>query len=84
VLRTQPLDGPTEIAVGASDFAFRKRQDGGFTVSRRNANVAHIVPDSFRLFTDFLPTLRTSWHELRLRVGRASSRSGGEAALGAG
>jgi glycine/D-amino acid oxidase-like deaminating enzyme len=71
VLRTQPLDGPTEIAVGASDFAFRKRQDGGFTVSRRNANVAHIVPDSFRLLTDFLPTLRTSWHELRLRVGRS-------------
>jgi glycine/D-amino acid oxidase-like deaminating enzyme len=71
VLRTHPIDGPTECAVGASDFSFRKRMDGGFTVSRRNANVAEIVPDSFRLLTDFLPTLRTSWRELRLRVGRS-------------
>jgi glycine/D-amino acid oxidase-like deaminating enzyme len=70
VLRTQPIDGPTEIAVGASNFSFRKRQDGGFTVSRRNANVVDIVPDSFRLLTDFMPTLRTSWRDLRLRVGR--------------
>jgi glycine/D-amino acid oxidase-like deaminating enzyme len=71
VLRTQPIDGPTEIAVGASDFSFRKRMDGGFTVTRRNANVVNIVPDSFRLLTDFLPTLRTSWRELRLRVGQS-------------
>ena len=71
VLRTQPIDGPTEIAVGASDFSFRKRMDGGFTVTRRNANVVNIVPDSFRLLTDFLPTLRTSWRELRLRVGKS-------------
>lgn len=70
VLRTTPLHGPTECAVGASDFAFRKRLDGGFTVARRNASIADLVPDSFRLFSDFLPTLRTSWHEIRLRVGR--------------
>lgn len=71
VLRTQPIEGPTEIAVGASDFSFRKRLDGGFTVTRRNANVVNIVPDSFRLLTDFLPSLRTSWRELRLRVGQS-------------
>jgi len=70
VLRTRPIEGPTECAVGASDFSFRKRMDGGFTVSRRNANVADVVPDSFRLLVDFLPTLRTSWRDLRLRIGR--------------
>lgn len=59
-----------EMPVGGSDFAFRKRTDGGFTVSRRNASVVPIVPDSFRFFTEFLPTLKTSWRELRLRVGR--------------
>jgi glycine/D-amino acid oxidase-like deaminating enzyme len=70
VLRTEPLNGPPECAVGGSNFAFRKRLDGGFTIARRNAAIADIVPDSFRLFSDFLPTLRTSWRELRLRIGR--------------
>ncbi|WP_353471568.1 FAD-binding oxidoreductase [Salipiger sp. H15] len=57
------------MPVGGGDFAFRKRLDGGYTVALRNANVAPIVPDSFRLFRDFFPTLVTSWRELKLRVG---------------
>ena len=68
VLRTAPVPGAPECAVGASDFTFRKRQDGGFTVARRNASVAEILPDNFRLFADFLPALRKSFHELRLRI----------------
>jgi glycine/D-amino acid oxidase-like deaminating enzyme len=56
--------------VGADDFAFRKRLDGGYTIARRNANVAELAPDSFRLFFDFIPALVAQWHELRLRVGR--------------
>ena len=68
VLRTAPVDGPPDCAVGASNFSFRKRQDGGFTVSRRNASIAEIVPDSFRLFGDFLPSMRKSFRELRLRL----------------
>lgn len=68
VMRTKPLDGVPSQAVGASDFAFRRRLDGGYTVAQRGANVAPIVPDSFRLFFDFLPALRKQWHELRLRV----------------
>jgi glycine/D-amino acid oxidase-like deaminating enzyme len=59
-----------EMPVGGSDFAFRKRLDGGYTVSRRNASIVPIVPDSFRFFSEFAPSLRTSWRELRLRVGR--------------
>ncbi len=69
VARTAPLDGPPEIAAAASNFAFRKRVDGGYTVSQR-ASVADIVPDSFRLFFDFLPAMRTTWKDLRFRVGR--------------
>ncbi|WGF88030.1 NAD(P)/FAD-dependent oxidoreductase [Marinivivus vitaminiproducens] len=69
VMRTAPMEGVPEHAVGGGDFAFRKRLDGGYTIAQRNASVAEIVPDSFRLFFDFLPNLRTSWHELRLRVG---------------
>ena len=70
VMRTEPLEGAPEHAIGASDFGFRKRLDGGYTVARRGATTSEIVPDSFRLFFDFLPALKTQWHELRLRVGR--------------
>ncbi|KFC70948.1 Glycine/D-amino acid oxidase, deaminating [Bosea sp. LC85] len=70
VLRTEPLDGPPPYAVGASDFAFRKRQDGGYTVAHRGASTAEIVPDSFRLFADFLPSLVKQRQELRLRLSR--------------
>ena len=44
VMRTQPLEGGPECAVGASDFGFRKRLDGGYTVARRGATEADIVP----------------------------------------
>jgi glycine/D-amino acid oxidase-like deaminating enzyme len=70
VLRTAPLDGAPETTVGGGDFAFRKRLDGGYTVARRGASVNDITPDSFRLLFDFLPTLRTEWKDLRLRIGR--------------
>jgi len=70
VLRTAPVAGAPDHAVGADDFAFRRRLDGGYTIARRNANEAELVPDSFRLFFDFVPALIAQWHELRLRVGR--------------
>ena len=70
VMRTGPVEGGPEHAVGADNFAFRKRLDGGYTIAQRNANIAEIVPDSFRLFFDFAPALAKQWHELRLRVGR--------------
>jgi glycine/D-amino acid oxidase-like deaminating enzyme len=70
VMRTAPLDGAPEYSVGASNFGFRKRLDGGYTVAQRNASVASITPDSFRLFLDFFPALVKQWSELRLRVDR--------------
>lgn len=69
VLATAPLDGPPTHAVGGSDFAFRKRADGGYSIAQRGASVAEIVPDSFRLFADFLPALVRQRHELRLGIG---------------
>ena len=69
VMRTAPFAGPIPAA-GAGNFAFRKRLDGGYTLAQRNANLAEIVPDSFRFFFDFVPSLVTQWHELRLRIGR--------------
>jgi glycine/D-amino acid oxidase-like deaminating enzyme len=69
VLRTEPLKGPTEGAAWTPDFAIRKRLDGGYTVANGHANVADIVPDSFRYFGDFLPALKAEWSSLQLRLG---------------
>jgi glycine/D-amino acid oxidase-like deaminating enzyme len=71
VMRTGPVAGAPDRAAGADNLAFRKRPDGGYSIARRNANVADVTPDTFRLFFDFLPALVTQWHELRLRVGRS-------------
>ena len=70
VFRTQPLDGGPEVSASGSVFAFRKRLDGGYTVARRNANIADITPDSFRLLRQYLPTLRENYGEIRMRLGR--------------
>ncbi len=69
VERTMPMPGGPDVSVGGSDFAFRKRLDGGYTITRRGATISELTPDHFRLFFDFLPAARREWHELRLRVG---------------
>ncbi len=70
VMRTEPLEtGHTRTCSGAH-FTFRKRMDGGFTVTHNHYSVADIVPDSFRLFRDFLPALMLDWKGLRLRLGK--------------
>ncbi len=70
VMRTGPVSGAPEFAVAGSDFAFRKRLDGGYTIAQKNANVAQIVPDSFRLLRKFLPAFRSEGNEIMLRFGR--------------
>ncbi|WP_342360368.1 FAD-binding oxidoreductase [Terrarubrum flagellatum] len=69
VMRTEPLEGPPTTACGGSDFAFRKRFDGGYNIAQRSASAAEITPDSFRLFTDFFPSLLKHSKELRIRAG---------------
>jgi glycine/D-amino acid oxidase-like deaminating enzyme len=71
VLRTGPVAGAPEMAVAGNDFAFRKRLDGGYTIAQKNANIANIVPDSFRLLRRFLPAFRSEGNEISLRFGRA-------------
>ncbi len=70
VFRTAPLTGAPDITASGSVFAFRKRLDGGYTIARRNANIADITPDSFRLLLQYFPTLRQNYGEIRLRLGR--------------
>jgi glycine/D-amino acid oxidase-like deaminating enzyme len=69
VMRTAPVEGAPEQNSGGRGFAFRKRLDGGYTVANRGAATAEIVPDSFRLFFQYMPALRAQWNDLRLRLG---------------
>ena len=70
VMRTEPLDTGLTRSCSGGHFTFRKRLDGGYTVTHNHFSVADIVPDSFRLFRDFLPALMLDWKGLRLRLGK--------------
>ncbi|MCL6706452.1 FAD-binding oxidoreductase [Pseudomonas sp. R2.Fl] len=69
VIRTTPVDGPEQTLYN-KDFAFRKRQDGGYTVASGHDNLVDIVPDSFRYATKFFTALKSEWGSLGFRVGR--------------
>ncbi len=69
-LRTAPIETPLNHSLAGSDFALRKRLDGGFTVAHARLSIADITPDSFRLLTRFLPALRSEARDMRLRFGR--------------
>ncbi len=68
VIRTKPIEGGPEHTLYGKDFAFRKRQDGGYTIASRYDNIVEIVPDSFRYMLKFLPALKSEWRSLRFRV----------------
>lgn len=74
VIRTAPMEGPTEIAVGGPDFSFRKRQDGGFTITQRGALIAPLSLDHLLLGLKYLPTLKGTRGLLRLNLGRHALR----------
>jgi len=54
VMRTQPLDGP-EITASGGDYTFRKRADGGYTITPDLYVYSQITPAHFRHFFEFLP-----------------------------
>lgn len=69
VLRTKPLEGGPTQAVWSNQYAFRKRQDGGYTIASGTINIVDIVPSSFRYLTNFLPAWRSEWRSLSMRLG---------------
>ncbi|GAB7531093.1 FAD-binding oxidoreductase [Pseudomonas sp. 3A(2025)] len=70
VLRTKPMDGPTDIAVGAPDFSFRKHIDGGFIITQRGALDAFLTLDHFLLGPQYLPQLKAQRDFLRISLGK--------------
>jgi len=69
VLRTNPVEGGPEQTVWATNFAMRKRQDGGYTISSGHESIVNIVPKSFCYARDFIPALRANWRALKFRFG---------------
>lgn len=70
VMRTAPMDGPTEIAVGGPDFSFRKRSDGGYTVTQRGALGAPLMLDHLLIGMRYLHMLRHQRSLLRISFGK--------------
>ena len=70
VMRTAAIDTGLWHSCSGGKFAFRKRRDGGYTITHRHLSVADIVPDSFRLFFHFLPALKLDRAGLKLRLGQ--------------
>ncbi|WP_244961151.1 NAD(P)/FAD-dependent oxidoreductase [Paracoccus sanguinis] len=70
VARVEGVSGLPDHPLGTEDFSFRRRRDGQYTLTLRNANIADILPDNFRLMAQFLPQLRLNWREFKLRFGR--------------
>jgi glycine/D-amino acid oxidase-like deaminating enzyme len=70
VLRTEPFEGGPEISASGKLFGFRKRMDGGYTLSTLGVRTIDLVPDNFRLMREYLPAARLHWRKLRFRVGR--------------
>jgi glycine/D-amino acid oxidase-like deaminating enzyme len=69
VMRVDGVSGGPESAALSSGFAFRKRADGGYTVTGGTGTTADIVPDSFRFFRMFLPVAAAERRHTRLRLG---------------
>ncbi len=68
VMRTKPAPLVTESATWCGDFAFRRRQDGGYTIAGDGGATVEIVPDAFRFFRPFFNALKMSRKDLRIRL----------------
>ena len=66
MLRTAPVSGGPEGAAWCTEFAYRKRLDGGYTIADGSQNRHDIRADSFRYFPDFMPMMRQEWGSFSL------------------
>lgn len=71
VLRTQPMEGPTDAALGAPNFSFRKHRDGGFIITQRGKLDAPLTLDHLLIGHRYLDQLRTQRSFLNIGFGKA-------------
>ncbi len=69
VARTEPVAELFSGNAAGGGLAFRRRQDGGYTLAPGGTNEHFLGADSFRFFREFLPVLMESRKNLKLRIG---------------
>ncbi|GAB5471198.1 MAG: FAD-binding oxidoreductase [Rhodospirillales bacterium] len=74
VARTGPA--PEIFAGNASSpgLCFRRRQDGGYTIALGDYSEHYVGPESFRYFRSFMPLLKASAKEVKLRFSGSLDR----------
>jgi glycine/D-amino acid oxidase-like deaminating enzyme len=72
VAQTEPM--PQVFPGNAADdrFAFRRREDGGYSIAPGAHHDFHLGPDAFRHFAKFLPIFRRDVRATRFRAGAPS------------
>lgn len=71
VLRTRPMEGPTDIAVGGPNFSFRKHQDGGYIITQRGKLDAPFTLDHLLVGRRYMDQLRNQRSFLNISFGQA-------------
>ncbi len=74
VARTNPAPEIYRGNAAGKGLAFRRRQDGGYTIALGDLSEHYIGPESFREFRRFLPLLRASAKDVKLRFGGTLKR----------
>ena len=69
VAATEPLPQFHDGAATDNDFAFRRRQDGGYTLAPGAEHDFFIGPDAFRNLAAYLPVLRRDVRSTAFRLG---------------
>ena len=74
-LRTGPAPLVTQSGVWCDEVAFRRRQDGGYTIAKGGAGTFDLVPDALRHLRLFWPSYTESRKHLRVRLSGAFLRA---------
>ncbi len=69
VARTAPAREVFDGNAAMPGLAFRRRADGGYTVALGDFHEHYLGADTLRYLPRFLPALRASWKDTRLRLG---------------
>jgi len=75
VLRTTPVEGGPDVNIASTRYCIRPRDDGGYTVARRNSSLTHVTPDALRFMRQYLPNYLKQKQLLRVRMGMDFFRS---------
>ncbi|HWT63150.1 MAG TPA: FAD-binding oxidoreductase [Ochrobactrum sp.] len=68
VMQTEPINSLPDAAAGDDRIAFRRRADGGYTLTPWSTHDFFIGPDAFRNFSAYIPQLREDFTSTRFKL----------------